>query len=161
MTESAEQKFSGTRIKVLLLAIVLTVVLGVAGFVSWKMFFVKNSTESDIESTSENIEELSPEERIVGLAHAIGPMVINLKDRSFLKITIVLELEETANLNKFYSREHEIRDQLIEKFNTLESRDVLDVSARPHLKEEIQGIVSKATSTDVVKKVYFSELVIQ
>jgi len=33
MTESAEQKFSGTRIKVLLLAMVLTVVLGVAGFV--------------------------------------------------------------------------------------------------------------------------------
>jgi flagellar basal body-associated protein FliL len=155
MTESAEQKFSGTRIKVLLLAMVLMVVLGVAGFVSWKMFFVKNPTESDIESTSENIEELSPEERIVGLAHAIGPMVINLKDRSFLKITIVLELEETANLNKFYSREYEIRDQLIEKFNTLESRDVLDVSARPLLKEEIQGIVSKATSTDVVKKVLF------
>ncbi len=170
--EAPKKKGKG---KLLIIIIAVVVLLG-AG-VAVKMFLLGGKKKEaqkaqTTEQTQTENQEATPlsEQNLEPVT--IGPIIVNLADAGgdrYLKIKLVL-LEAKSGAKKAKKEEEStgmsledaiIRDVIINTISAKTSDDLLSVSGKEELKHELITAINRALNRNLVKKIYFTEFIIQ
>jgi len=98
------------------------------------------------------------------LTFALEPFILNLADidsNRYLKISITLEFDSPGTARQAEQRVPQIRDALILLMTSLTFGDIHSVAGKLTLQSEIQNRISKIMEPGTVKRVYFTDLVVQ
>lgn len=98
------------------------------------------------------------------LTFALEPFILNLADidsNRYLKISITLEFDSPGTARQAEQRVPQIRDALILLMTSLTYGDIHSVAGKLTLQSDIQNRISKIMEPGTVKRVYFTDLVVQ
>jgi len=98
------------------------------------------------------------------LTFALEPFILNLADiesNRYLKISITLEFDAPRSTQEAEQRTPQIRDAMILLMSSLTYGDIHSIAGKLTLQSEIQNRISKIVEPGSVKRVYFTDLVVQ
>ncbi len=167
----------------LLLIVIVVLVLVVAG-VAVKMFVLggkkkeapKKAAKTEQAQTEQQAPPPEPTYTPVNESNltpvVIGPLIVNLADVGgdrYLKIKLVLlEVPSAAKKEKkegekegISLQDAVIRDTIITVLSSKTSDDLLSVSGKEELKNELITAINQALHRNLVRKIYFLEFIIQ
>lgn len=100
-----------------------------------------------------------------GPQFALEPFIVNLIDDGrgprYLKVDIKFELDTEGLREEITNRISQVRDELLTLLSSKRQSDVETIDGKRILKDEIFTRVNKVLVTGRVKRVYFTEFVIQ
>lgn len=94
----------------------------------------------------------------------LEPFILNLADidsNRYLKISVTIELNDPRAGQEAESRIPQIRDALILLMSSLTYGDIHSIEGKITLQSEIQNRLNKILESGAVKRVYFTDLVVQ
>ncbi|MBI3014040.1 MAG: flagellar basal body-associated FliL family protein [Candidatus Tectomicrobia bacterium] len=154
-------------LKLILILVVIMAVLGGGGFLAWKkvvapMLSAKGKLETAGGETKAGTD--SAEAALLGPIFVLDPFIVNLagdNGRRFLKITMDLELGEVKLKEELDRRLPQVRDTILVLLSSKTYEDIESVQGKFKLREEITGRVNSYLQSGKVKKIYFTEFVVQ
>ena len=81
--------------------------------------------------------------------------------RNYLKIKIALMYTDEKQEKNLSSNVNKIRDVIINQLRSKTPEEILDIEKTSELKKEIVDEINSAIKNDIVKDIYFTDLVIQ
>ena len=149
--EEAKKKKS----PILLVVIVMMVVLfGAGGFFAWKYF---------LPASKEKKKEVEDEKKL-GPIYPMDPFIVNLADKEnqkYLKLTMQLELDGSELSKELNHRKPQIRDLIIGLLTLQGYDDVASYKGKAFIRKEIMNRINAILITGSVKRVFFTEFVLQ
>lgn len=155
----------------LIILIASQVVLVVVAIVVFKMLSSSHSEEETKSAEETHAEQkVSPEKvtdpkSLMGPQYKLEPFIVNLIDdgrgQRYLKLEAQFELEDDAVKAELESRLSQIRDELLILLSSKRQSDIETTDGKRILKDEIFTRVNKVLVTGRIKRVYFTEFVIQ
>ncbi len=152
-------------------------VIVIAAVVVFKMMSSSSSHQEEIAQEEAAAEEHSPAaqkvapekvkdaKNLIGPKHDVEPFVVNLIDDGrgprYLKLEMKFELESEDVRTEIESRISQIRDELLILLSSKRQTDIETTDGKRILKDEIFTRVNKVLVTGRIKRVYFTEFVIQ
>jgi flagellar FliL protein len=153
--EAAPPKKGGL-VKWLIIGVAVLLVLGGGGFVSWKTFLNQPAEEVKEETAPVSV-ELGPtfplETFIVNLAGAAG--------ERYLKVRMELELKESSLVPELEKRTPQIRDTVLLLLSSKTFDDIATFRGKTKLRNEITSRLNAVLPPASIKKIYFTEFVVQ
>lgn len=159
--------------KKLLLLVLLVIAVGGGGAV-WYFKFHKAPPQEAGEKTAHAGEEAKSSghgehaEEGKGapktLFYSLDPFILNLADidsNRYLKISVSLEFDKPGSLADAGQRVPQIRDSMILLMSSLTYGDIHSVAGKITLQSEIQNRLNTILTPGAVKRVYFTDLVVQ
>ncbi len=146
----------GSKIKFFLIPIVLLVQAGIAYFI---VFNVLNSKPVKAEKKIKKKEEKS-----VGQFFEIKDLVINpagTRGRRFFVVEIGFETHNAQLIDEAESKRIWIRDSIIDLLTKKDIDQLLDISKRKQIKQEILNAVNKKLTKGKFEKIYFTKYILQ
>ena len=146
----------GSNIKWIVIAIVVLLVLGGGGFVSWKTFL--NPAQED------GNKEGKPIRVQLGPTFPLEVFIVNLAGTSgerYLKVNLELELKESSLAAELEKRSPQIRDTILLLLSGKTFEDVATFKGKTRIRNEITARLNTLLEPGSIKKVYFTEFVVQ
>lgn len=165
MGEEAEQEYEGGGgggMMRLLILIVPTLLVGLAGG-----YFIGHNMGSEV---AQQTEDLDPAEEQVQRDVSIGPMfkldpfVVNLNEprgNRYLKTTIQLEMENEGLQSELERRKAQMRDIILALLTSKSTQELQALEGKFRLREELLSRLNALMVNGKIKRVYFTEFVIQ
>ncbi|RMA97482.1 flagellar basal body-associated FliL family protein [Hydrogenothermus marinus] len=160
--ENQEQKGGGKK-KLLLFLLIFLIIAGAGGFAAYKFVFSKGEEKKEEKKAEKIVKDVKNIEQ-PGIMYDLGTFIVNLADRDadrYLKITIVLEVENEQVKMEVDKRLPQIKDTITTLLLTKTSEEIKTAEGMELLKEEIIKRVNAILPLGGVKNVYFTEFVIQ
>ena len=142
--------------KWIVIAVVVLLVLGGGGFVSWKTF-LNPVQEGDKK-------EEKPERVQLGPTFPLEMFIVNLAGTSgerYLKVRMELELKESQLAEELGKRKPQIRDTILLLLSSKSFEDVATFRGKTRIRNEITTRLNTFLAPGSIKKVYFTEFVVQ
>jgi flagellar FliL protein len=98
---------------------------------------------------------------------SIWPMeafIVNIADGNgerYLKLVIQLEVSDQAIIPELEQLKPKLRDTILDLLTAKTHKDIMDLSGKQRLREDIAGRVNNILSKGKVTKVYFTDFVVQ
>lgn len=111
-----------------------------------------------------------PPREVIYEPERLGPLfsletfIVNLADegaRRYLRVTMDLELEDARVSEQFAQRLPQIRDIILMILPEKNVRELQSATGRDELRREISDQINRLFQRQVVKRIYFTEFVIQ
>ena len=109
----------------------------------------------------DDYEELAEGEEPLGAIFPLEAFVVNLSGGRFIRCQVQLEFTTRDVPRKFYPRIVAVRDTLISLLASKTQDDLLSARGRDALRDEIKDGVNELLRKEEVKRVYFTQFVIQ
>lgn len=109
----------------------------------------------------DDTEELAEGEEALGAIFPLEAFVVNLSGGRFIRCQVQLEFTGREVPRKFYPRIVAVRDSLISLLASKTQDDLLNARGRDSLRDEIKDGVNEILRKEEVKRVYFTQFVIQ
>jgi len=106
-------------------------------------------------------EELAEGEEPVGAMFPFETFIVNVSNGGYLRCLIHLEFDGRDIPKKFYPRIPIIRDGIIKILNGRSKETLLSDEGRERLKGDVRQLVNTVLHKEMVKKVFFSQYVVQ
>jgi flagellar FliL protein len=152
--EAPEKK--GSSLKWIIIGVVVLLVLGGGGFFSWKTFF--NPAEKGAgEEGAATLVKLGP-------TYPLDPFIVNLAGTGgerYLKVNVVLELKDASLAAEMEKRKAQVRDTLLLLLSSKTFDDIATFRGKTKVRNEITSRLNAFLLPGSVKKVYFTEFVVQ
>ncbi|RUM50582.1 MAG: flagellar basal body protein FliL [Hydrogenothermus sp.] len=161
--QEQQEEQGGGKKKLLIILLVILLLGGGGGFAAYKFLLSDKSKEEEKDKAEEIVKETQSIEQI-GIMYDLGNFVVNLADKDadrYLKINIVLEIENEQVKMELEKRLPQIKDAITTLLITKTSEDLKTAEGMELLKEEIIKRVNAILPLGGVKNVYFTEFVIQ
>jgi len=168
--EEAGSKKSGG-ILPLINMVLLVLVLGVGGFVAWKVMQLDTAPTSGDKAPAQTEDTTLPEADVEQDNPDAPPIFIDLDDITvnladpdtarFLRAKIKLEVRSEANQAKVNAHMIEINDLVITNLTSKEFKDIRTPQGKYKLKEELIYRINQLIGGKPVKGLYFTEFVSQ
>ncbi len=157
------------------LIIIIVAVLVLGGGAAAYFFLFSGGTEPEggveaaAEGGAEGAGEAGAEEAPVVLAEdvtfSLDNFIVNVEgdvgDIRYLKIEIMLELENEAMEKEVEMKTPKIRDSILTILTNKSVADISDVNGKLRLKEEMKARINSFLVLGKIKDVYFTEFIIQ
>jgi flagellar FliL protein len=148
----------GGALKWIIIAGVMGVVLGGAGYISWKTFLhpapqPQESSEGEIAVKDE-----------LGPMFPLDAFIVNLTGTSgerYLKVSLQLELGKVELTEEVEKRVPQLRDTILLLLSSKTFEDIGTYSGKTKLRSEITARLNGMLPPGSIKKVYFTEFVVQ
>ncbi|WP_457642085.1 flagellar basal body-associated FliL family protein [Persephonella sp.] len=160
--QEQEEKKGGKK-KLLIILLLLVIILVGGGGAAYK-FLVLDKQQKEEENKAEKIQEEIKDIENLGIMFEVGTFIVNLADKDadrFLKITIILEIENEQVKMEVEKRLPQIKDAITTLLFTKKSKELKTAEGIELLKEEIIKRVNAILPLGGVKNVYFTDFVIQ
>ena len=160
--ESTDTPSRGSAKKIGVIA-VLVVLVGVGGFVGWKMFLSEKSGGGGDPSAAEAraSEKETPQIRAM---HEMKPFIVNLmgeNGRRYLKVKIIAEVGNQTLQEELTKRDPEIRDNILLVLAGKSFEDINTSQGKTALRSELLQRVNSVLQAGSVRMLYFTEFVVQ
>mgnify|MGYP006277687937 FL=1 len=142
--------------KMLALIVVLVVIItGVASFTFFTYFSVSgDEEESENEITS--VEDIRP-------TYSVGNFTVNISNNnqiSFVRASVVFELENSEMTEELDKRSSQIRDRIISTLRA-QNQEILEEPGADTIKQIVKDKVNEILISGRITNVWFTELVVQ
>ncbi|MDY0274822.1 MAG: flagellar basal body-associated FliL family protein [Desulfomicrobium sp.] len=159
--EGAEQTTpKGSKVKLLILLVLVLAILGGGGFVVWKFLWPSTPPIPGDHEIAESVEQ----KLIPGELVTLEPFVVNLSDpmgRRYLKVTLDIELADTAAVADLERARPMVKDMLLMLLSSKSFADIGTMDQKLELKNSIVDRLNQILGTGKVRNVYFTEFVVQ
>ena len=154
------------------LILIIAIVLILAGGGAYVWFFIWNAP---VEPSS-SVHQASGEEPSnttrpgPSTSSEMGPLfplksfIVNLQEREgerYLKVTIELELENDTLTEELTKRTPQVQDTVIALLSSKSYEEISSLSGKQVLKAEIKARVNRVLTSGRIRRVYFTEFVVQ
>lgn len=142
----------------IVIGVVALGVLGGGGFFAWKTFLKTPETKGKAAETKQGLGEL------IGHAYPLEPFLINLAGNSgnrYLKVAMTLDLNAAEPSKEVAKRLPQIRDALLFLLTSKTLEDVQSSQGKVTLQAEATSRINAFLQSGQVKKIYFTEFIIQ
>ncbi|MBF0309165.1 MAG: flagellar basal body-associated FliL family protein [Magnetococcales bacterium] len=156
---------SGGIVKILILVVpALLIGLG-GGFFVGKKVADKKAVETEVKDphAKEETDKKNPAE-LVGEMVKLEPFVVNLNEprgNRYLKTTIQLELEGPALKEELTRRAPQVQDIVLALLTSKTTQELQSLEGKFRLREELLSRINALLVNGSIKRVYFTEFVIQ
>ena len=177
-TETQALPAPANRKKMLLIAGVALLVVGVGAPVGYFMFgaseppplvedvkvdtqeATKDETHAKLEGHGEEI-ELQEDEEALGAIVPFETFLVNLSGGKYIRLQMQVEFETADIPRRLYSRMVPIRDGIISLLTQQGASDLEDIKGKEKLKKGIKDLINERLHREDVRRVYFTQFVIQ
>lgn len=100
----------------------------------------------------------------LGPLHTVEPFVVNLNEPGgsrFLRIGVSLEMSSEGDRELVESRMIPLKDVLISELSSLDTEQISSRRDKERLREDLLEAVHSVTSPSAVRKIYFTEFMVQ
>lgn len=155
-------KKKGGKKKLIMIVLVLLILLGGGGGAA---FFLLGGSGDD--EGAEGDKKAKAEE---GVPYEANPMVdidsfiVNILDEEgthYLKASITLELDSPLTLDEVTKRMPQIRDNILLMVGNKTFRELADLEGKLQLRAELVSSLNQILETGEIKKIYFTDFVVQ
>jgi len=132
------------------ITVVVVVTAGALGAIYYKKFFDKKEKQ----------EQQAP----VGAIWSMEPFIVNIKDENsdrYLKIVIELDISDKNYIAEMNQLKPKLRDNILDLLSSKTYKDIMDISGKQRLRDEIMVRLNSFLTDGKIVKVYFTEFVIQ
>ena len=160
MEDVGEGRKAGNSIFKWVLLIVLVVFIGVGGYVGWALSVKGGGVAAVI---PENPFKATEEQSIIC---PLESFIVNLMDRGgmgkrYLKVTMKVEVGGNDDQDLLEEHTPQIRDTVLLLLSSLTFKEINSMEGKLELKQSLISRINQVLGGDRVKKVYFSEFVVQ
>jgi len=159
--EKTKKPSSGNMLQMIILVLLL-LVLGLGGFIAWKLVNMEVPLLPGQEQASSQPPEKA--ERNPGILIDLDNITVNLADTDdsrFLRVKIKLGVETEEDKIKVESFQTQTKDLIITLLSSKSFSDVRTAQGKFALKEELAYRINSMVGERMVKNVYFSDFVAQ
>lgn len=110
---------------------------------------------------SDDVEELEEGEEALGAIVPFETFLVNLPEDHYVRVQIQLEFESLEVPRRFYTRQVPIRDSIISLLTQQTKAGLETAKGKDKLRNEIKDLVNAAIRKEEVRRVYFTQFVIQ
>ena len=132
-------------------AVLIVVTAGVAGTFYYKKFFNK----------TDQVQQQAPQ----GAIWPMDPFIVNIQDQGgvdrYLKIIIELDVSDKNCIDELNQLKPKLRDNVLDLLSSKTYKDIMDISGKQRLRDEIMLRLSSFLTKGKIVKVYFTEFVVQ
>ncbi|MFQ5355118.1 MAG: flagellar basal body-associated protein FliL [Mariprofundaceae bacterium] len=156
-----EKKSSGGLLQIIII-ILLIAVLGLGGFIAWKLTNLEIPAAGTSQEEEKPLEE--PAEKKPAILMDLDKVTVNLADeveRRYLQATITLAIVDEEGVAKVEEHKTQIRDLIITLLANKEFKEVRTSQGKHALKEELVYRINTIVGGEPVVSVYFSNFVAQ
>lgn len=143
---------------ILIIVIVgMLIVFGAGGFIAWKYFVPKLLIKEKEKAEAEMKDK-------IGAIFPLETFVVNLADQDnqkYLKLTVQLEMNEETVTKELNKRRPQLRDLIIGLLSMQKYSDVSTYKGKTFIRKEIISRINNVILTGSVKRVFFTEFVLQ
>lgn len=150
------QPKKGGLVKWIIIGIATLLVLGGGGFVSWKTFLQPVEKKAT--------EESAPARLDLGPTFPLETFIVNLSGAAgerYLKVAMELELKENSLVAEVEKRRPQVRDTILLLLSSKTFDDIATFQGKTKLRNEITSRLNAVLPPASIKKVYFTEFVVQ
>ena len=112
-------------------------------------------------AVDEAADELEEEEEAIGAIFPLESFIVNLKGGGFLRAQVQFEFVERDISPRFHVRQAIVRDGMISLFAGKSAEEISTQEGRDKLKAEIKDLVNEVMKKQEIKRVYFTQFVVQ
>lgn len=101
---------------------------------------------------------------VIGTFWPMEPFIVNLQDANgdrYLKLVLQLEVSDPEGVKELNMLKPKLRDNILDLLSAKTYRELMDVSGKQRLKEEITIRINSFLTTTKVSRVYFTEFIVQ
>jgi flagellar FliL protein len=132
-------------------AVLVVVTAGVFGAIYYKKLFAKK------ENTEQQV--------AVGAIWPMDPFIVNIQDQGttdrYLKIIIELDISDKNCIAELNQLKPKLRDNVLDLLSSKSYKDIMDISGKQRLREELMVRMNSFLTGGKIMKVYFTEFVVQ
>jgi flagellar FliL protein len=160
MEDVGEKKKAGKSVIKWILLAMLVIFFGIGGYVGWALS-VKNG--GGVAIIPENLFEPKEEKSIIC---PLDSYIVNLMDstgmgKRYLKVTMKLEVGSKKDQDLLDEHTPQIRDTVLLLLSSLTFKEINSMDGKLDLKQSLISRINQVLGEDSVKKIYFSEFVVQ
>jgi flagellar FliL protein len=146
----------------LVIAVLLVLTIGLAAgfFMMWNKLSAL-STQANMAATSQNGRAQAA---ALGPLYSLDTFIVNLADAGrnrYLRVTMDLELAESADAGKLTERLPQIRDSILMILPSKQFDDIAGMEGKIALRDEILAKLNSLFGNTVVTNIFFTEFVVQ
>jgi len=142
--------------KMLVLIVVLVIIItGVASFTFFTYFSVSGDEENN-ENEITSVEDIRP-------TYSVGNFTVNISNNnqiSFVRASVVFELENDEMNEELDKRSSQIRDRIISTLRA-QNQEILEEPGADTIKKIVKDKVNEILISGEITNVWFTELVVQ
>lgn len=104
------------------------------------------------------------EKEMVGIINRMDPFIVNLNEvdaSRYLKVTVELEVTSEEVVKELDKRSPQIRDLSVGILSSKSFADIQGADGKFRLKEELMFAINKVLTAGQVKRIYFTQFVVQ
>ncbi len=122
-----------------------------------------DSGEREASSFQDRVDAVDAEEgeEALGAIVPLDTFLLNLPGGKYIRVQMQLEFQGMEVPTRFYGRVVPIRDSIITSISSQTADDLQTVKGKDELKENVRKIVNGQLRKDLVRRVYFTQFVIQ
>lgn len=109
----------------------------------------------------EETEELEEGEEPLGAIVPFETFLVNLSGGSYIRTQIQVEFETLDVPTKFYSRQVPIRDSIINLLTQQTAESLQTAQGKERIRNDIRAVINQTLRKEEVRRVYFTQFVIQ
>ncbi|RLB97115.1 MAG: flagellar basal body protein FliL [Deltaproteobacteria bacterium] len=148
--------------KLLILA-VLVIALGAGGYFAWGFLKEEKAPEGAASAPPDHPKDKAGE---VVVIHPLDSFVVNLMDKSglsnrYMKVTLSLEITGEESRKILEKNNPRLRDAILLLLSSRSLDEVNTPDGKIALKQELLYSVNQVLNSNIVKKIYFTEFVVQ
>ena len=106
-------------------------------------------------------EQLEEGEEAMGALFPLETFVVNLSGGHYIRVQLQIEFEEREIPRRFYNKLVPVRDGIIGLLAGRTSTDLESQKGRDQLKNDVKELINEVLRKQEVKRVYFTQFVIQ
>ena len=148
----------------LIILLVLLILLGGVGFALGIFPPAVTNSVTSLPIPGLSKKPPAPKEEAQGCIYKLEPFIVNLADSGqlrFLKIKIDLEGQEANPVEEYERRMPQLRDTILTILCTKQSQEILNISGKQKLREEIKAGSNQVLRHSRVKAVFITEFMVQ
>jgi flagellar FliL protein len=160
--EEAKPKRSASKLMILAIAVI---VLGAGGYGGWSFFMKGKDQEKKEESQASkpNPTNKKDESKIV---FPLESFIVNLVENTrlgkrYLKVTMALEVSDEVKKEMVEAHMAELRDTVLLLLSSQSFAEISTMDGKLELKQALLSRINRALGGTVVRKLYFTEFVVQ
>lgn len=121
----------------------------------------EHTEEALVPEGKDDEEELEEGEEAIGALFPLDSFVVNLTGGSYLRVQVQLEFTDRDIPQRFYMRLVPIRDAILSLLATHTAAGLAEPKDREILKKDIREISNSILRKEQIRRVYFTQFVIQ
>ena len=164
-TDTQKEVWAKRSMSTLILLAIVAIMLGVGGHMVWTSLMKGKYQEKKEDSQVSKSNSTSKDDE-TKMVFPLESFIVNLADNTglgkrYLKVTLAMEVNEEDEKKMVEAHTAELRDTILLLLSSRSFREISTMDGKLELKQALLSRINQAIGRVVVRKLYFTEFVVQ